>query len=282
MIEVIQPGLYTSIQDLGRFGYRKYGVPVSGAMDQNSAKLANQILGNSENAALLEVTLIGPTLTFTEACEIAITGAEFEPTLNDSVLQNNAVISIEKGSILKFGAAKKGMRAYLAIASGFDSEMVMGSASFYSNLTKQSHLKKGDRLFFRKEAKLLNIKTDFNEVMPTVLDHPIINVFKGPEFDLLLSDMQDKLLNSAFTVSNQSNRMGCRLIGEYTLSAQEIITAPVLPGTVQLTPSGQLIILGRDAQTTGGYARVLQLTDAAQNCLGQANIGDLTSFSLKL
>jgi len=281
MIEVIQPGLFTTIQDLGRFGYRKYGVPASGAMDQNSAKLANQIIGNNENMPVLEVTLIGPTLKFNEACEIAITGAEFEPLLNGSMISNHAIVHIQKGDILKFGHVKKGMRAYVATAGGFDSEIVMGSASYYQNLTSHSQIKKEENLFFIKNLNSNNVNSAINSISATALNQSQINVYKGPEFDRLSKEMQVNLLNSEFKVSNHSNRMGIRLLNnEPNLSANEIITSPVQPGTVQLTPSGQLIILGRDAQTTGGYARVLQLTEQAQDCLAQINIGNCIEFNL--
>lgn len=281
MIDVLAPGMFSTIQDLGRIGYRKYGVPISGAMDQYSASLANMILENSEVEPVLEVTLIGPTLRFTEACQITITGAKFTTTVDELPITNNTIINIEEGGILKFGAVKEGMRAYLAIKGGFDSEVVLGSTSYYPSLTKESHLKKGGELFFKKnkiqivESNLINKRP----VFPS--SNQIIEVFKGPEFDKLPAVMQKIIFEQEFEVLSQSNRMGCRLKTEDSLMAKEIITSPVQPGTVQLTPSGQLIILGRDAQTTGGYARVLQLSELAQNYLAQLQFGKKIRFEVK-
>ena len=282
MIEVIVPGLYSSIQDLGRVGYRKYGVPVSGAMDHYSAKLANQILENRADVPILEVTLIGPTLRFKEACEIAISGAEFEPDLNSYVVQNNTIISIEKGSILKFGPVKRGMRAYLAITGGFESEIVLGSASYYPSFTEKSRLQKGDELLYKKDSTKNEVVSTDVKTTHSVIIQQQIEVMKGPEFHKLSEEMQKVLVSQEFTITSESNRMGTRLMIDETLTAKEIITSPVQPGTVQLTPSGQLIILGRDAQTTGGYARVLQLTEMAQNCLAQVQIGSTVRFTTEI
>ncbi|MFK8037145.1 MAG: biotin-dependent carboxyltransferase family protein [Crocinitomicaceae bacterium] len=280
MIEILESGLYSSIQDLGRIGYRKYGVPVSGAMDQYSAKLSNRILNNSENAPVLEITLIGPILKFNEACQIAISGAEFMPSVNNQIVENNTVLSILKGDVLKFGPVKKGMRTYLAILGGFESESLMGSASYYPNITKCRFLKKGGQLFFKTGIPKLSKVNNGSNWNHSIFNIKEIEVFKGPEFEHLSSEMKENILNQELKVSSQSNRMGYRLTHSMNLTAKEIITSPVMPGTVQLTPSGQLIILGRDAQTTGGYARVLQLTKVAQDHLSQIQFGKMIGFEL--
>ena len=279
MIEFLSSGTYSTIQDLGRRGYRQYGVPVSGAMDQYAARLANQLLGNQDNTPLIEITMTGPELKFMVPCYFVITGANFDARLDDETIENNSIAYAKMGQQLKIGIAKSGVRGYLAIAGGIDADLVMGSASQFPGITKTRRLVKGDKVRFKHNNanvshKHSNVKSRFVET------NAVIDVLKGPEFDHLTKTMQNDVLNSLFTISNQSNRMGYRLMSSEVLSASEIITSPVLPGTVQLTPSGQMIILGRDAQTTGGYARILQLTDSAQNILAQIPFGSQIQFRL--
>ncbi len=282
MIEVISPGIYTSIQDMGRIGYRKYGIPRSGAMDSYSAKLVNQILGNSANEALLEMTLVGPTLKFKTDSNIAITGANFDFQIDDQPIEMNKVVSIKAGQTLKSGDAKQGMRAYLGIEFGFETDMVLGSYSQYKNVTSKTKLNKGDVLTFKQKSINVAQKNTVMESILPIQDEKTIEVFKGPEFKLLSKSIVQNILETKFKISMQSNRMGYRLISDNnSFTAVEIITSPVQPGTVQLTPSGQIIILGKDAQTTGGYARVFQLTEKAQNVLAQKQLGSSFTFNLK-
>lgn len=280
MIEVQSSGLFSSMQDLGRIGYRKFGVPISGAMDLQAAKLANQILGNTDNAPVLEMTIIGPTLKFLKACRFVITGADFQATLDSRFIELNTIVTIKAGQELKFRSARLGVRGYLAIENGFDSPVVLGSVSFYKNITIKEKLEKGDVLMFNSQSKNPITNRAVTWPLPD-LDTQIIDVLKGPEFDMLSAFVKEKLTSRSFTISTQSNRMGFRLEIDESLTAQEIITTPVQPGTVQLTPSGQLIILGRDAQTTGGYARVLQLTEASQNILAQKQFKSSIYFKIR-
>jgi biotin-dependent carboxylase-like uncharacterized protein len=282
MIEVISSGLYTSIQDLGRFGHRKYGVPVSGVMDRYAAKLANRLCGNNDDAALLEITLTGPVLKFNTSTQIAITGAGFSPTLDDIEIGLNSRIEVAAGSILKFGLPSFGLRAYLAVAGGFQTKKVLDSFSFYEGITKNGKINKGD---------ILSIITSENEFVKTAsakikvdkihFTTSKIEVFKGPEFQFLPEIIKEKLFSSELKVKTESNRMAYMLGGWENFTANEIITGPVMPGTVQLTPSGQCIVLMRDAQTTGGYARVLQLSENSISCLAQKKAGEKITFFMK-
>ena len=265
MIKVISTGLYTTFQDLGRFKYRNLGVPLSGAMDQYSARLANRLVGNKPNATLLEITLVGPVLKFDVATQIAITGAGFSPTLNNVEIPLNTKVNVLENNILKFGLSAFGVRAYISIPGGFIAEEVMGSTSQYSGITKNKTLGKED-IFF--------IKSDIEKSITTAS-------VKGPDFYLLPKEFQDKISHIELVVNSQSNRMAYMLESLENVSATEIITAPVQPGTVQLTPSGQCIVLMRDAQTTGGYARILQLTDQAMDLLSQKRSGEKIKFLLK-
>lgn len=280
MIKVLSSGLYTTIQDLGRFGFRKYGVPVSGAMDQYSAKLANQLVGNNPHLPVLEITLIGPTLQFTNNAYVALTGADLSPTINDQPVSLNTGIAMPAGTVLHFGKQQYGTRCYLAISGGFSSSLVMESYSFYPGITATTKIKKGDQISVLSENDFAEVTHASVKVSNLHFTSEEISVFPGPEYHLLHKSDQKKLENTFFSISPDSNRMAYVLDTEIHLSLAEIITAPVQPGTVQLTPSGKLIILMRDAQTTGGYARILQVTENTINRLAQKRASNTIKFKL--
>jgi len=278
MIKVLKEGLYTTIQDIGRFGYKNIGVPVSGSMDQTSAKLANLLLGNDESSAVLEMTLVGPTLEFMNDTYISITGADMNPSLNKQKVLQNKPLFINKGDILYLSHSSNGMRSYLGIKGGFNSEKKLGSKSFYRGITKREKLIKNDKIKF---AKVTSSPMKMNK---SINDFKInrknkINVFKGPEFDLLDSNSKDIIFNTDFTIG-VNNRMGYNLVEPIQNSISSIISSPVMPGTVQLTPSGRLIILCRDCQTSGGYPRVLQLDKSSMDSLSQKTIGETIKLKL--
>jgi len=278
MIKVLKEGLFTTIQDIGRFGYKNIGVPVSGSMDQTSAKLANLLLGNDESSAVLEMTLVGPTLEFMNDTYISITGADMNPSLNKQKVLQNKPLFVNKGDILYLSHSSNGMRSYLGIKGGFNSEKKLGSKSFYRGITKREKLIKNDKIKF---AKVTSSPMKMNK---SINDFKInrknkINVFKGPEFDLLDSNSKDIIFNTDFTIG-VNNRMGYNLVEPIENSISSIISSPVMPGTVQLTPSGRLIILCRDCQTSGGYPRVLQLDKSSIDSLSQKTIGETIKLKL--
>lgn len=279
MLEVLSSGLYTTIQDLGRYGYRKFGVPVSGAMDSESAGLANQLVGNTLDCAVLEITMLPPKLLFKAPTLIAIVGAKVSPSVNGNSIAINQPVAISKNSELHFGTLSKGTRVYLAAYGGFTTDKKLGSRSFYKPITSKDRLLKGDVVPYQpyqKDVEQQNKAAFFDRHVK----EEVLKVYKGPEFMLLPREMQQQLLDSTFTVNAQSNRMAILLDASCELSAKEIITSPVQPGTVQLTPSGKLIVLMRDAQTTGGYARVLQLSEKSINHLAQRCLREEVSFRL--
>ena len=280
MISVLYPGLYTSIQDLGRFGYRSYGVPVSGAMDPISAGFGNALLNNHKNDAVMEITILGPKLEFTASTKIVLTGAEISAALNHKTIQNYKIYSVCAGDILTFGVLVKGSRCYLAVVDGFQAANVLKSKSFYKGITLKGVLSKGDKVPFKPNREkridqkgVLNNKKQFYETS-------IIEVYKGPEFELFSIKEKEKLVSTKFTVSSYINRMGYRLEEVVVANDKSIITSPVIPGTVQLVPSGQLIVLMKDAQITGGYPRVFQLTEKSIAILAQKKAGDEINFVL--
>ncbi len=278
MIKVLKEGLFTTIQDIGRFGYKNIGVPVSGSMDQTSAKLANLLLGNDESSAVLEMTLVGPTLEFMNDTYISITGADMNPSLNKQKVLQNKPLFVNKGDILYLSHSSNGMRSYLGIKGGFNSEKKLGSKSFYRGITKREKLIKNDKIkFARVTSSPMKMNKSINDFKINRKNK--INVFKGPEFDLLDSNSKDIIFNTDFTIG-VNNRMGYNLVEPIENSISSIISSPVMPGTVQLTPSGRLIILCRDCQTSGGYPRVLQLDKSSMDSLSQKTIGETIKLKL--
>lgn len=276
-IEVLQPGLFSTLQDSGRKGFMEYGVPVSGAMDSYASGMANLLLQNSPDAAVMEITQLGPELKFLGATQIVISGADLSPVINGNSIENNRVYNIQAADVLSFGKRIKGCRAYLAVKGGFKTECFLNSSSWYTGITAHTRLEKGMKLEYKitsvaKESTHAGIKTD------DYLTSEIVETFPGPEFELLSEEEKKILQNSAFTIDKNNNRMGIQLQEEIHNSLEPILTGPVLPGTVQLTPSGKLIILMKDGQTTGGYPRVLQLSEKGINMIAQKVMGEKISF----
>jgi biotin-dependent carboxylase-like uncharacterized protein len=275
MIKFISKGLYTTIQDEGRFGYRNIGVPSSGYMDSESAKIANLILDNPINNPLIEATLIGPTIKFKKSTFICITGADFNPILNESKISLYTPLKVSKGDILKINNSSIGSRCYISIKGDIIVDRVLGSKSFYSQISDSSVIEKGDEFLF--EANDMNLT--YKSIHQKFRLNKNIKVFKGPEFSCLDEKSVNKLINQEFSIGI-NNRMAYNLNEKIKTGVSSIISAGVIPGTVQLTPSGQLIILHRDCQTTGGYPRILQLNEKSLNNLAQLRTGDKIKFEL--
>lgn len=280
-IEVLQPGLFSTIQDLGRFGFMGFGVPMSGAMDKYAATMANLLLQNSSDAALLEITLTGPKLKFPGSAEIVITGGDLSPLLNNNRITNNEVYSVKQGDILSFGGRRSGCRAYLGISGGFETEIILNSRSWFDGVTENYRLQKGMKLQLASNFKYGTHTFSKLKVESDYLEEEELISFPGPEFAQLPEQTQEELKNRDFTVGQNSNRMAVQPQELLKNKLDSIITGPVLPGTVQLTPSGNLIILMRDCQTTGGYPRVLQLSEKAINILAQKIPGDKIKLRLQ-
>ncbi len=280
MLKVISAGVYATIQDLGRFGYMDVGVPASGAMDQYAAKLANLILGNDQNDAILEITLGGSSFQFLKDSVICISGADLNAELNSKPVPLNHSIQILKNSVLKFNNPASGVRAYLAVKGGFQNKIVLGSRSFFKEITKKFVLKKNDEILYN-EINSFNIAQSASvKVKQDYFLTKSVEVYEGPDYQMLTNQQKNELTTTTFTISRENNRMGYRLEELVPNDLDGIITSAVLPGTIQLTPSGKLIILMRDCQVTGGYPRVLQLTDSAINEMAQKSTGN--SFNLKI
>lgn len=264
---------------MGRWQYRNAGVPVSGAMDQFSAHWANHILGNPPNFAVLEATLVGPVVQFSEKTLIALCGAPTQAMLNGQPIAMKKPITVRNNDVLSLEKIEKGARCYLAVKNGFGTEETLGSRSFYQPITRASALKKEDQIPYPPYST-----TEKAHAVVRMSDHFLFDetvpAFKGPEFDFLNKSDSQKIGKQPFHLSERNNRMAVFLRETLHSNRQQIITSPTLPGTVQLTPSGQLMLLMRDAQTTGGYPRILQLTDEGINCVAQKRTGDTIRFRL--
>lgn len=297
-IQVIRPGLLTTVQDLGRHGFQRHGVVVSGAMDPFSLRIANLLVGNEETEGALEITMIGPKLQFEEDSLIAICGGNLSPEIDGKSIPQWRPVMIKKGSVLSFGAAKSGCRAYLAVAGGLDIPVVMGSRSTYLRAEFGGFhgrpLKKGDMLQTRTPSDLsahyLYKKLGSNPFaarkwsvgmkLRPVIGNPVIRVTKGGQFEWFTENSKEQFFSSGFQVTSQSDRMGYRLSGpplELTKS-QELISEAVTAGTVQVPSEGNPIVLMADRQTTGGYPKIAQVITVDLPVLGQVKPGEKIRF----
>jgi biotin-dependent carboxylase-like uncharacterized protein len=278
VIEVLHPGFSSSIQDEGRRGFRKWGVPLSGAMDQKAAFLSNRLLQNQKGAAVMEITLEGPVLRFECPIYFTLTGAVGNAHLEEQELKANTPYKAQAGNLLRIGRCSGGVRTYLAVQGGFQTPLLLNSRSYYHPITPRARLAKGDQLAVHPltdfEPNVWEIKQGKSVLKKT------LKVFPGPELEDLPPSIKENLLSSTFTIAKENNRMAYQLNEYLTSFEYAMITSATLPGTIQLTPSGRLIILMRDAQTTGGYPRVLQLDEASLNRLAQRSTGDQLRFEL--
>jgi biotin-dependent carboxylase-like uncharacterized protein len=284
-IRILKSGMMTTVQDLGRTGYQKQGFSVAGVMDVRSFKIANLLLDNPENEAVLEFTLIGPTLEFTSATIIAITGGDFQPTVNGEPVPMYTALYINKGDILKFGSARTGSRGYVAFSSYLDVPVVMGSrcTNMKSSLGgfKGRKLQTDDYLGFRIKRRylpfFLSRKLDINEFdqMETEL-----RVVMGPQDDLFTKQGIETFLTQEYTVTSDFDRMGCRLDGPFIASkdGSDIISDGIAFGAIQVPAHGKPIILLSDRQTTGGYAKIATVASVDIPKLVQRKIDDKIRF----
>jgi len=283
-LTIVKAGLMTSLQDQGRSGYAHLGVPAGGAMDRTSAKLANRLVANPVDSVVLEITASGPVLQFHADCSIAIAGAEFTVTIDDQPVNTDATMHVAAGQLLSFGALKAGFRAYLACAGGFDVPEVLGSCSLLSGglvsgLTGRS-LRAGDVLTLR-EPSLVADQLKYNWQKIQAHQRHFVHVRRGPEADLFSRFALQHFFSQAWEISPESNRMGYRLLGDAIdmRSMQSIPSCGLMPGSIQVTPSGQPMLCLRDAQTTGGYPRIAVVHQTDLDVLAQARPGDQLWFS---
>ncbi|NJL75614.1 MAG: biotin-dependent carboxyltransferase family protein [Saprospiraceae bacterium] len=285
-LHFIKPGLWTTVQDNGRIGYQNFGVPVGGVMDKKAAQQANQLVGNSLETPILEITMLGPQIIFQGDCQIAITGADLSPTLNKQPISNYETIHVSSNSVLAFGQLRQGCRTYLAVRGQWKIKPWLGSCSAMpfgdKTATPQSLIQK-DSFIDVQTLPLIAPQRTALEDRPVFKKIVKIALMAGPEWNYLTLRQVAHLFSTTYKIHKDSNRMGYRLdpsLPNFEFSSP-LISSGIVPGTVQVTNEGQLIILLLDAQTMGGYPRIGNITQDAINNLAQAKPGDSIRFEFK-
>ena len=281
---VLTAGAYTTVQDIGRYGYQQMGIPVSGVLDSFSYRVANMLVGNPENAAVLEITVMGPRLELQAETDIALTGAEMGMTLNDQPVEGWQSIRTKPGDILDIQQVKSGCRAYLAISGGIDVPMVMGSRSTYVGGKlggfQGRPLKEGDRVKCEQAGLLTTPRQVPAAMIPIHPSQIILQAIAGPQDDFFQEGLTT-LFESQYMVSPKADRMGYRLQGpEVKLKEgmpKSIISEPTMPGGVQIPADQQPIILLVE-QTVGGYTKIVTVISTDLPKVAQATPGDTSRF----
>ena len=285
-LHIREPGLQTTVQDTGRNGCQKYGVPVSGAMDLFAFRAANLLIGNDHRQAALEITALGPKLAFGSPTWISVTGANLSPTLNGAPLPMWESVRVEDGGLLAFGPPKDGMRAYLAVAGGIDVPVVMDSRSTYLKGGFGGYegraLRTGDvvRCFDREDREIVRRRLPPGIPVPVYGHSHELRVVMGPQDSAFTTDAVSTFLSSAYTISMDSDRMGYRMDGpplEHVTGA-DIVSDGTTLGAVQVPGDQTPIVLLADRGVTGGYAKIATVITADIGKLGQAMPGDTVSF----
>jgi antagonist of KipI len=282
IFKVLKPGLQTTVQDLGRYGFREFGVSPSGAMDPFSLQIGNLLVGNDLGEAALEATLIGPALLALQDVSIAICGGNLSPKINEQEIPLWKSSVIKKGQTLSFGKLKEGARTYISVAGGIDVPFVLNSKSTYLTGKFGGYegraLKKGDILFgnpLTRRNRFLHTK-----LIPRYTNPLSVRVIIGPHTGNFTAAGLETFLTKEYSITAQSNRMGYQLTGpkiEHSSTA-DIISDAIPLGGIQVPASGQPIILMAEHQTTGGYSRIGTVISADIHRLAQAQPGTKVRF----
>lgn len=284
LLKVDSPGLFTTVQDLGRYGYQRYGVPVTGAMDGFAARVANLLVGNGEDAAVLECTVAGPAFTVLDQADVAVTGADMEVTVNGRAMASWSSFRVRTGDVLAIGQARSGCRGYIAVTGGIEVPLVMGSRSCCvgagiggfqgRQLQKEDRLARGTGILQEAPRRLPE------DLVPKYSDRIILRAIPGPQDDFFDEGLE-AFFASEFKISHEANRTGYRLTGpairQKPGTPPGIISEGSVPGGVQIPPNGQPIILLAE-QTVGGYAKIATVVSGDLDLIGQAIPGNTVRF----
>jgi len=301
-LRIVTGGLQTTVQDLGRIGQQRSGIPVCGAMDRLALRIGNMLVGNDDGAAALEASLVGPAITFEQPTLIALTGGDLEATINGTEVPAWHAISVPAGTTLRAGQPRVGCRSYIAVGGGIDVPLVFGSRSTYLRAQFGGYegraLRSGDVLVpgvpSARSARIADALRESgaaavparwsvsSSLRPRYSDDPVVRLIAGAHYDLLDDESRDQLGAGTFRISASSDRMGYRLSG-VTLSLRkpvELLSEGVAFGTVQLPPGGEPIVLMADHQTTGGYPRLGEVASIDLPLVAQLKPGDRLRFRL--
>ena len=292
-MRVIKPGMLSTFQDSGRVGYQHLGVPTAGPMDRRAHQLAHLLVGNPVSLAPLEITLTGPTLDFSAACCIAITGADLGPQINDQPAAMHRPLILRPGDRLSFGARVRGVRAYLAVHGGYQLEAVLGSTSTYLRSAIGGYhgraLKRDDQIELNttlKTPELTSLAQDLWNLrlyLPAaVTEQPRdrLRIIKSQQWQDFTLESCAAMLTATFRISPDSERMGYRLTGPTIALSQprQMISEATTFGTIQVPAGGQPIVLMADTQTTGGYPKIAYVASVDLPLLAQLAPGDHVKF----
>lgn len=284
-IRIISPGALTTIQDYGRVGLCEIGFSPSGAVDFRSMELANILVGNEMGEAVLECTIIGPTIFFTRDNVIAITGAFMTPKVNDVEIPMNRAVTIKAGEVLSLGIAATGCRTYIAFAGGLlikechgskSTDLKCGIGGFLGRA-----LKSQDEIDFANPTdKLKGMEKHVYKQMEAIASPRIIRVIMGPQDDYFTQEGIGIFLSSPYKLTNDSNRMACKLSGPIITSKKttDIISDGIALGSIQVSLNGQPMIMLSDRQTTGGYAKIATVISIDIPSIAQCKPGDTLIF----
>lgn len=283
-LEILEPGLLTTVQDLGRFGYQRLGLPTAGAMDPFALRAANVLVGNPPEAAGLEITLLGPKIAFTEGCAVAIAGGDLGPRLDGRDVGGWKRHLVGPGAILDFSGRRSGARAYLAVSGGLAVEPWLGSRSTYlmagvGGLEGRA-LRTGDLLPVGKSVMSMSRPSIPPDRRPLYSSEPTVRVVLGPHADRFTEGGIAVFLSGSYQVTPSSNRMGYRLEGPRISHTRgpDIISCGIPLGGIQVPGSGQPIILMADHQTTGGYTMIATVIQADIPLVAQSLPGERVRF----
>jgi antagonist of KipI len=285
-ILVVRSGMQDTLQDRGRFGYARWGINPSGAMDQYAAQVANILVGNALTEAIVEMHFPAGEFRFEENTLISLSGADFSASIDSQTVPLWKPVIVRKGSVLSFRHKREGCRCYLAVQGGFAVEPWLGSVSTNLKIAAGGlgglPLRKGDRLLL-KGSKFLIQALAAMQVLPwradvqTVYQHRNVIAFvEGKEWPWLTAESQQRILSQPFTTDPSSDRMGCYLLHEPLLLRyqEELLSSAVSFGTIQMLPQGKLVVLMADHQTTGGYPRIGYVVSAHLPRLSQLSANE--------
>ena len=284
-ITILNPGLLTTVQDGGRIGYQAFGVSVSGVMDPRAMNIANILVGNDDNEAVLECTMMGPQIRFDVSNVIAVTGGDLGASIDGQPIPTYRAVKVQAGQTLRFTGLRGGCRAFIAFAGGLDIPLVMGSRSTYMKAKigglEGRKLQKDDVIGFRDPKETIH-NFDIRGFTPEFVPRKeyTLRVILGPPDDMFTDEGLKTFLSETYTVTPEFDRMGCRLDGPVIAhkNGGDIISDGIAFGAIQVPSAGKPIIMLADRQTTGGYTKIANVITADFRLLAQMKAGDKVRF----
>ncbi len=285
MFRAVKPGLFTTIQDEGRWGYQAHGMPVAGVMDRYAYRVANLLAANRRGAAVLEMAMQGGAFEAVTNCLAAVCGADMQPSVDGTRVPNWSSFRVPAGSVLSFDYARTGCRTYLAVHGGIEVPCLLGSKSTYTRAgvggLQGRPLREGDVLRFDGDSLPMGVPVVLpEEFIPRYNREIRLGVILGPQDDMFTAGGVRTFLESRFAVTNDADRMGYRLSGPRVehKDGAEIISDALPVGAVQVPAHGMPIVMMADRQTTGGYPKIATVIGPCLSRLAQARFGDTVRF----